>query len=354
MSSNTTQNSACYIVYMPYEIKPGSSHRSYSKAYPFRVPDGGYVEDLKKAIRDHPDLNRHLGGDGLILLKCGSLDQDGQRASPTDFFSTGPASVEAEVIDVIAVTESILEGRGMVYALPDIHASKVTKDRLSQLDGMKWFPSPSEGVKTEENIRGWANDNSGVHTHRPVGNYGPPTALCHPALARLRHRLRHLDQIDEPSADHFEWAHKFIQVCNNGFRKEKLMEGKLNQIIDALIGEDATWQEYLQDKRTRPDAVWGQIIRAILELKDVNGNCTCAVRSNLPIILIGIAGSRLEISTAVVTDGIYSDKLLSEDFYIDAWQSETVLRVGRIFKALFLAIEELREYFEPFSEGVEM
>ncbi|KAL5526114.1 hypothetical protein ACEPAG_7452 [Sanghuangporus baumii] len=47
-------------------------------------------------------------------------------------------------------------------------------------------------------------------------------------------------------------------------------------------------------------------------------------------------------------------KLLSEDFYIDAWQSETVLRVGRIFKALSLAIEELREYYEPFSLGVEM
>ncbi|KAL5522337.1 hypothetical protein ACEPAF_2194 [Sanghuangporus sanghuang] len=156
------------------------------------------------------------------------------------------------------------------------------------------------------------------------------------------------------------------------------MEGELKQIINALIGEDATWQEYLRDKRAKPDAVWGQIIRAILELKNVDGlggnpilqatldyakilfqardqeHRTCVVWSNWPIILICIAGSRLEISTAVFTDGIYSDKLLSEDFYIDAWQSETVLRVGRIFKALSLAIEELPEYYEPFSEGLEM
>ncbi|KAL5532635.1 hypothetical protein ACEPAF_4409 [Sanghuangporus sanghuang] len=403
MSSNTTQKSACYIVYMPYEIKSVTQHSSYPDTYPFRVPEGDYVGDLKKAIRDHPDLNRHLGDDQLILLKCGSLsvlpantcynralewlrehaDKEEIRMQGglllTDYFGNGPAPPKCKVIDVIAVTDSILESRDVVYALPDIHASKVTKDRLSQLDGMKRFPSPSEGVKSEEKIKGWANDNTGVHTHRPVANYGPPTALFHPALARLRHRLRHLDQIEEPSAEYFVWAHKFIQVCNDGFKKEKLMEGELKQIINALIGEDASWQQYLQDKTAKPDAVWGQIIRAILELKNVDGvggnpilqatldyahilfhaqaqaqNRNCVVWSNWPIILIGIAGSRLEISTAVFTDGIYSDKLLSEDFYIDAWQSETVLRVGRIFKALSLAIGELREYYEPFSEGLEM
>ncbi|KAL5532742.1 hypothetical protein ACEPAF_4516 [Sanghuangporus sanghuang] len=393
MSSNTTQKSACYIVYMPYEIKSGTHHSSYPDTYPFQ----GVTRNTT------PDLNRHLGNDQLILLKCGSLSvlpastrytralgwirdhahneeirMDGGLLL-TDYFGTGPAPPKCKVVDVIAVTDSILESRDVVYALPDIHTSKVTKDRLSQLDGMKRFPSPSEGVKSEEKIKGWANDNAGVHTHRPVGNYGPPTALFHPALARLRHRLRHLDQIEEPSAEHFVWAHKFIQVCNDGFKKENLMEGELKQIINALIGEDASWQQYLQDRTAKPDAVWGQIIRAILELKNVDGvggnpilqatldyahilfhaqaqaqNRDCVVWSNWPIILIGIAGSRLEISTAVFTDGIYSDKLLSEDFYIDAWQSETVLRVGRIFKALSLAIEELREYYEPFSEGLEM
>ena len=57
-------------------------------------------------------------------------------------------------------------------------------------------------------------------------------------------------------------------------------------------------------------------------------------------------GSRLEISTAIFTDGVYADKLLSEDFYIDARQFEIVMRVGRIFKALVIAIAELREYYE--------
>ena len=62
-------------------------------------------------------------------------------------------------------------------------------------------------------------------------------------------------------------------------------------------------------------------------------------------------GSRLEISTAIFTNGVYPDKLLSEEFCIDAWQSATVLRVGRIFKALSLALAELREYYRDLANN---
>ena len=63
-------------------------------------------------------------------------------------------------------------------------------------------------------------------------------------------------------------------------------------------------------------------------------------------------GSRLEISTAIFTNGVYSDKILSEEFYIDAWQSTTVLRVGRIFKALSLALAELRGYYRVLANNL--
>ncbi|KAL5526113.1 hypothetical protein ACEPAG_7451 [Sanghuangporus baumii] len=293
MSSNTTQSLACHIVYMPYEIKSGTLRSLYSNAYPFRVPEDGYVSDLENAIRDHPDLNRHLGRDEPILLKVfltrynSALEWIRDNAQNeeirmtggillTDYFGTGSAPPSSRVIDVIK------EGR---YALPNnIRASNVSKDRLSQLDDMQRFPSPSEGVTSEENIREWANEQHW-----------------------LRHRLRHLDQIDEPSADHFEWAHKFIQVCNNGLRKEDLMEGELSQIVDALIGEDATWQEYLQDSRTTPDAVWGQIIRAILELKDVDGvggNPTLQATLDYAKILFQ-ARNQIRPSTGFMLDSAY-------------------------------------------------
>lgn len=64
-------------------------------------------------------------------------------------------------------------------------------------------------------------------------------------------------------------------------------------------------------------------------------------------------GNRLEISSAVYSDGILFDKLLSEDLCIDAWQSETVLRVGRIFKAVSSANEELRDFYARYRGGQE-
>ena len=141
---------------------------------------------------------------------------------------------------------------------------------------MRNFASPSEGVKSEERINSWSNENTGVHIHRPTGNYGPPTTLFQPAFARLSHRLKNLNEIDELSSDYLEWSHKFIVVCGDGFKKESLQEGELKQIINMLIGEDGIWQVSLEGGIATPDAVWvdvvmGVILRATLELKNIDG-----------------------------------------------------------------------------------
>ena len=140
---------------------------------------------------------------------------------------------------------------------------------------MRNFASPSEGIKSEERINSWANENTGVHIHRPTGNYGPPTTLFQPAFARLSHRLKNLNEIDELSSDYLEWSHKFIVVCGDGFKKESLQDGELKQIINALIGDDGRWQVSLEGGIATPDAVWvdvaGIILQAILVLKNIDG-----------------------------------------------------------------------------------
>ena len=74
-------------------------------------------------------------------------------------------------------------------------------------------------------------------------------------------------------------------------------------------------------------------------------------RSNCPVVLVGMMGTRLEISTAIFTDGIYVDKLVSQELYLDAWQSLAVLRLGRTFKAVSLAAAELRNYYDTFYDN---
>lgn len=128
-------------------------------------------------------------------------------------------------------------------------------------------------MKSDDKIKEWANKNSGVHPHRPAGNYGPFTALFHPALGMLKHHLMHLDQIEDPSAAHYKLAYKFITICNDGFKKEDRRQARLRGIIEGLIGEDAEWQKNFEGGTAVPDAVWGwrQVIWAIMELKNVDG-----------------------------------------------------------------------------------
>lgn len=57
-------------------------------------------------------------------------------------------------------------------------------------------------------------------------------------------------------------------------------------------------------------------------------------------------GNRLEVATAINTDGIYMDKVFSEEFYIDVWQSRTVDRLAHVFTALSVAIKALDKYYK--------
>ena len=65
-------------------------------------------------------------------------------------------------------------------------------------------------------------------------------------------------------------------------------------------------------------------------------------------------GTRLEISTAIYTNGLYVDKLLSHEIFLDAWLSERVLRLGQIFTAVRNAVSELVEYYSGLSRRLEM
>ena len=190
---------------------------------------------------------------------------------------------------------AVLESRDVLYALPDIRIRKTTNGqffpsyigrsqlkeilsgRLSRLKEIARFPSPSEGVKSDEKIKAWVNDKSIVHPHQPAGNYGPHTALFHPALARLQHRLTYPDQVEEPSAEHFKWAHDFLWACGDVYEKEDLREAALREIVNVLIGEGAVWQGRFSTRTAQPDATWGEPIHMILELKNcdgVGGNAT--------------------------------------------------------------------------------
>ena len=53
----------------------------------------------------------------------------------------------------------------------------------------------------------------------------------------------------------------------------------------------------------------------------------------MPAVLLSIAGNCLTVSTAIFTNAVYADKLLTMDLYLGTHGPENVLRVARIFTA---------------------
>ena len=66
----------------------------------------------------------------------------------------------------------------------------------------------------------------------------------------------------------------------------------------------------------------------------------------MPIILLAIAGNRLVVSTAIFTNRIYADELLSIKLHLGSHGSDNVRRVARVFMAINKATIELRKLYE--------
>ena len=72
-------------------------------------------------------------------------------------------------------------------------------------------------------------------------------------------------------------------------------------------------------------------------------------RSNCPVALLTVTDTRLEISSLVFIDGVYVEKLFSEELCLGPWQSDNVLRLGRIMVAVSLFFKESHPCFATTS-----
>jgi len=69
----------------------------------------------------------------------------------------------------------------------------------------------------------------------------------------------------------------------------------------------------------------------------------------MPVVLLSMAGNRLEVSTAVFTDAVYADKLLSLDLRLGPHGPDDVLRIARVFMAINECAKRLRELYSGFE-----
>ena len=105
-------------------------------------------------------------------------------------------------------------------------------------------------------------------------NYGPPTSLFHPALARLKHSLEHLEELTPDSAILGQCSNFITGVCEV-YPDESGREESLRAGLRDLIGHPELCKEQYAapSAKITPGAVWiihGMIL-LIFELKNEDG-----------------------------------------------------------------------------------
>jgi len=241
---------------------------------------------------------------------------------------------------------------------------------------MRATDSPSENVKSPASI---VKAPCGPRYGRPSDQFGPPTALFSPELALLKYDLGHLDAFmpDSMTAD---LVFNLIENATNFFDHEFGRRAVLRPILRGLLGlgghgerriatTDGTWLEetfgcpiikindepgrggdpFLQGLVAYSEAIAQEKVRSLtMSIPSYFNASKCHPfldQSNLPVVLLAIAGNRLIVSTAVYTDSIYADELLSVSLRFGSHAADNALYIGRVFMAIKRCMERLSSLY---------
>ncbi|KAF9793479.1 hypothetical protein BJ322DRAFT_132244 [Thelephora terrestris] len=238
-------------------------------------------------------------------------------------------------------------------------------ERIKNASGLGGTTSPSDSIKDFNKIKRTVTFPSGPRYGRPSHRFGPPTVLFNDALARLKYDLEHLDKFTPP---HQKLCHAFslTTIAADFHSSDEERFKSLKDPLKELLGTEASWKESVASGSTIPDGLWleGPFAYMIFELKNepglggdpflqslvVYGNAVKQIvnhlsRSNFPVVLLSMAGNNLVVSTAIYTDAVYADKLLSIDLHLGSHGADNVLRVARVFAAIEECTVRLRAQY---------
>ncbi|KAJ7218152.1 hypothetical protein GGX14DRAFT_390804 [Mycena pura] len=172
---------------------------------------------------------------------------------------------------------------------------------------------------------------------RPLGGRGLPVALYNSPLAVLTDDLANLDSGPAPPARILELAMEFIRISLEFYPHEVDCERAIGVVMD-LVFPGANWQkkttkEYKDAKGGTPDATWD------------DGGTQLRGRSVMPMVLLSLASTQLEVCAAVYTDAAQVDHLVSMNFHDSVHLEEQVLCLGRVFVVLQTCLKDLKIHY---------
>ncbi|KAF9779327.1 hypothetical protein BJ322DRAFT_1024686 [Thelephora terrestris] len=338
-----------------------------------------YIEDLREATLwkasnlSASDLSQADVCDGStqkIYEWINRAVEDAQiprRNAIVELFPQGPHVKSLKMVDIVVVTPDITEALGRYLGKFNYVTGRVFPTLYSWIprnatcSGIQRGLSPSDSVKSSAAVKETSNDPDGPRYGRPSHRFGPPIALFSPPLALLKHQLDHLELLT-PDPRTLDNAFKFVTQSADFYENENDRERALNPILKNLLPDDTRWQTLTGGKVKQGGVRAASFIYLIFELKNEQGlggdpflqglvsygkivtqdkYARYRKFSNLPAIILAIAGNRLVVSAAIFTDKVYAEELLSVTLRLGPHGSANVLRVGRVFMAINQAMERL-------------
>ncbi|KAF5340455.1 hypothetical protein D9758_013579 [Tetrapyrgos nigripes] len=267
------------------------------------------------------------------------------------------------MLHFIAVDENALADLQLIHALSDpaLYARVLDiQEHASTLNGFEQFPPPSQGAASPQDVHTRAN---GIRAGRPATYHGPSNALFDRHLAILSDKLRNLE-IVHPTTDMLDFANRLVDTCAKFYETENAREQPVFQLLNEHF-PNARHQQSITNNRAKPEAFW--FLALIWELKNEQGNGGNVVvraaidyakiladnnlsghirdRSNCPCVLLTLAGTDLNISTAISTDAVYIDTLYLQHLRGSFDRETLVLSVARAMQALKETFKKLSNFY---------
>ncbi|KAI0000814.1 hypothetical protein BJV74DRAFT_882649 [Russula compacta] len=220
-----------------------------------------------------------------------------------------------------------------------------------------------------------------IYIGRPEGRFCYPNAIFHRHLAKLHYDLErlqapnHYHDSEELSATEMKFldvSRSFLRNALNDYENEEARWSSSRQFFTRIFGNPGHEQKGIPKSDTDstavgvPDVVWGTaqdkggkriLPHVILKVKKEKGcefertivsfQDTKFFRSTLfPVILIGLNGHSLEISTVLTLERIVVNQLLILDLRDGFGRSSMVRRLVRIASALAECGSRLEEQYK--------
>ncbi|KAG5635434.1 hypothetical protein H0H81_011254, partial [Sphagnurus paluster] len=189
----------------------------------------------------------------------------------------------------------------------------------------------------------------------------------------LQRRLENLDQVEVDPRD-IANAADYLNTAIITYDDESAREKAIKNYIDIAVGQSGDWNSRLEWAHAiQPTCAWWHklFLYIVLELKNIDGLAgnpslqsiidygkiipekkyqEFQEFSNFPVVILGIAENRIDISIAVCVGEIHVSKLLTIDDTAGFLVSANILRLARVFKALSLCREDLMRYYDKIEE----